>query len=153
MKSQKILISACLLGHDVKYDGKNNSILENPFIKKLLSLDMVISFCPEVEGGLPIPRLKSEIINNKVINIEKKDVTKEFLLGAEKTLEIVQKNDIKIAIMKSKSPSCGRDFIYDGRFTKSLIQGDGVTVRALKEIGVKVFMEDELEEAEKNIFK
>lgn len=153
MKPQKILISSCLLGQNVKYDGTNNSILENPLIQKLKKLNMLIEVCPEVDGGLPIPRPKSEIINGKVKNIEKIDVTEQFLLGAKKTCEIVQKNSIKIAIMKSKSPSCGKDFVYDGNFSKTLIKGDGVSVRALKNMGVKVFSEKELEKVEKLLFK
>ena len=74
----KILISACLLGHNVKYDGNNNSILENPFIEKLLNLDMLIPICPEVDGGLPTPRVAVEIKDKKAINKEGKDKTKNF---------------------------------------------------------------------------
>lgn len=152
MKSQKILISACLLGENVKYDGTHNSITKNHFIKKLLDLDMLIKVCPEVDGGLAIPRPKAEIFNKKVKNIENIDVTKHFLLGAQKTCEIAIKNKIKIAILKSKSPSCGKDFIYDGTFSKTLIKGDGVTAELLKKLGIKVFNENELEEAEKCVF-
>jgi len=152
MKSQKILISACLLGQNVKYDGTHNSIKEIPFIKKLIALDMLIPICPEVEGGLPTPRPKAEIINKKVKNIEKIDITEQFLLGAKKTCEIAEKNSIKIAILKSRSPSCGEGFVYDGNFNKTLVKGDGITVKALKNMGIKVFSEDELEKVEKLIF-
>ena len=153
MNPQKIIISACLLGDDVKYDGTNNSILNDPLIQKLIELDMLIKICPEVEGGLPIPRPKSEIIGNKVQNIQKIDVTQQFLLGAQKICEIAQKNSVKIAILKSKSPSCGKDFVYDGSFSKVLINGDGLSVRALKKMGVKVFSENELKKVEKILFK
>ena len=153
MNPQKIIISACLLGDDVKYDGTNNSILNDPLIQKLIELDMLIKICPEVEGGLPIPRPKAEIIGNKVQNIQKIDVTQQFLLGAQKICEIAQKNSVKIAILKSKSPSCGKDFVYDGSFSKVLINGDGLSVRALKKMGVKVFSENELKKVEKILFK
>ena len=153
MNPQKIIISACLLGDDVKYDGTNNSILNDPLIQKLIELDMLIKICPEVEGGLPIPRPKAEIIGNKVQNIQKIDVTQQFLLGAQKICEIAQKNSVKIAILKSKSPSCGKDFVYDGSFSKVLINGDGLSVRALKKMGVKVFSEKELKKVEKILFK
>ena len=153
MKSQKILISSCLLGNNVKYDGTHNSVIENLFIEKLIKLDMLIAICPEVDGGLPTPRPKAEIFNKKVINIEKIDVTKQFLSGAKKTCEIAKKNSVKIAILKSKSPSCGKDFIYDGSFTKTLINGDGIAVEALKKIGIQIFSEKELEQVEKLIFK
>ena len=153
MNSQKIIISACLLGDDVKYDGTNNSIHNDPLIQKLIELDMLIKICPEVEGGLPIPRPKSEIIGNKVQNIQKIDVTQQFLLGAKKICEIAQKNSVKIAILKSKSPSCGKDFVYDGGFSKVLVNGDGMSVRALKKMGVKIFDENELKKVEKILFK
>jgi len=153
MNSQKIIISACLLGDDVKYDGTNNSILNDPLIQKLIELDMLIKICPEVEGGLPIPRPKAEIIGNKVQNIDKIDVTQQFLLGAKKICEIAQKNSVKIAILKSKSPSCGKDFVYDGSFSRVLVNRDGMSVRALKNMGVKVFSEKELKKVEKILFK
>ena len=145
----KILISACLLGQNVKYDGNNNSILENPFIKKLLNLNMLIPICPEVEGGLPIPRVPVEVKEKKAIDKEGNDRTKNFFLGAEITCQLAQQNDVKIAIMKAKSPSCGKGKIYDGTFSKKLINASGIAVIALEEIGVKVFSEDDLKKLEK----
>ena len=134
---EKILISACLLGENVKYDGKNNKI----DISSLEDKYELIPFCPEVEGGLPIPRSPSEIVSNsplKLINKEGKDVTKEFVLGAKKCVELVKKEGIKKAVLKAKSPSCGVGKVYDGSFSKKLVDGDGVTVRELKKIGVEV---------------
>jgi len=148
----KILISACLFGQNVKYDGNNNSILENQFIKKLHSLNMLVPFCPEVEGGLPTPRIPVEIINDRAINQIGEDKTSFFQKGAEKTLELCQKNDIKYAILKFRSPSCGSNQIYDGTFTNTLIKGDGICTKLLKKNGIIVFSEKNLDELE-NILK
>lgn len=146
MKPQKILISSCLLGENVKYDGKNNSILQNQFIKKLISLDMLIPICPEAEGGLPTPRVPVEIINNKAINQIGQDNTIAFEVGAQKALKLCKEHDIKCAILKFRSPSCGSKQIYDGTFSHTLIDGDGITTKLLKQNGIKVFSEKNLEE-------
>ncbi len=146
--SKKVLISSCLLGENVKYDGTNNSITQNQFIKKLQKLNLIVSICPEVEGGLPTPRVPVEIQNNRAINKKGEDKTKEFKLGANKTLEIALQNDIEMAIMKSKSPSCGAGQIYDGTFLKKLINGDGISTALLKDKGIKIFGEGELEIAQ-----
>jgi len=142
--NEKILISACLLGENVKYNGKNNK-LNFTFLEELKKKYELIPFCPEVEGGLPIPRVPSEIIlhkNLKVINKEGKDVTGEFIKGAKKCVELVKKEGIKKALLKANSPSCGIGQVYDGSFTKVLIPEDGVTVKELKKIGVEVYDED-----------
>ena len=135
----KIMVSACLLGDNVKYDGSNN---KNTKLIEFLNDYEIIKVCPEVLGGLSIPRVPAEIQNNKVINKEGIDVTKEYSLGARKTLEIAKKNNIKIAILKKNSPSCSSNKIYDGTFNHKLIEGDGITVKLLKENGIKVFDED-----------
>ncbi|MFK5881385.1 MAG: DUF523 domain-containing protein [Sulfurospirillum sp.] len=145
--SKKVLISSCLLGENVKYDGGNNYISQNPFIEKLKSQNLIVPTCPEVEGGLPIPRVVVEIKDAKAINKNGVDKTKEFEKGAQKAFGKVKLFDIKMAIMKSKSPSCGRDFIYDGSFTKKLIEGDGVSVKLLKMGGIRIFTENEITEA------
>lgn len=149
---KKILISACLLGENVKYDGGHNSIVDNPFINKLLKLDMLIPFCPEVEGGLETPRVPVEIINNKAINQIGEDKTSYFNQGAQKTLELCKKHNIKYAILKFRSPSCGSGQIYDGTFSHTFISGDGISTKLLKENNIKVFTEKELGKIEKIIF-
>ena len=148
----KILISSCLLGYNVKYDGNNNSILENSFIKRLLDLDMLVSICPEVEGGLPTPRVPVEIKNARAINKNNEDKTIFFQNGAKKALDLAEKYNIKYAILKAKSPSCGSNYIYDGSFSKKLVQGDGITAKMLKSKGIEIFTEDELEKLEKILF-
>ncbi len=136
----KILVSACLLGENCKYNGKNN-------ITSLKLVDYeVFKFCPEVSGGLSIPRVPCEIKDDKVFSKSDIDCTKEFYLGAKKCLDLCLKENIKIAILKEKSPSCGVNFIYDGTFSNCLITGVGVTTKLLKENGIKVFSEDEWRE-------
>ena len=135
----KIMVSACLLGNNVKYDGTNNK--KDDLINFLKDFE-VISVCPECLGGLSIPRSPSEIVGERVINKEGLDVTNEFILGANKTLAIAKENNIKIAILKKNSPSCGSNYIYDGTFSHSLIPGDGITSKLLKENDILVFNED-----------
>ena len=135
----KIIVSACLLGDNCKYNGGNNY---NRELSNFLKDYEVIKVCPEVMGGLSIPRVPSEIKNGKVINQEGVDVTHEYQLGALKTLEIAKDNNIKIAILKSNSPSCGSGKIYDGTFSKTLINGDGVTAKLLKENKIIVLNEE-----------
>lgn len=139
---EKILISACLLGINCKYNGKNNY---NPLIEKLKEKYELIPICPETLGGLPIPRTPSEIINNKVISSDNIDVTNNFNLGAIKSLEIAKNNNIVVAILKDGSPSCGSNYIYDGTFTKNKINGEGITARLLKENNIKIYSEFDIE--------
>ena len=137
-----ILISACLLGTKCQYNG------ENDFTKELLEFlknkGEFIAVCPEVLGGLSIPRDGAEIIGDKVKTVNGKDVTKEFLNGAEKVLKIAKENNIDLAILKAKSPSCGVDTIYDGTFSRKLIEGDGITAALLRKNGIKVMTEKDL---------
>ena len=139
----KILVSACLLGDNVKYDGNNNY---NQELVDFLKNYEVIKVCPECLGGLTVPRLPSEILHDKVINEEGTDVTKEFNEGAQKTLELAQREDIKIAILKRNSPSCGEGSIYDGTFTHTVTKGDGITTKLLKENGIIVLNEKNYKE-------
>lgn len=131
---KKIGISACLLGDNVKYNGGNNYV---SLFAKLLNLKY-IKLCPELSGGLKSPRVPSEIVNDKVLSKNGEDLSKEFLLGAQKTLKVLSENRVDIAIMKSKSPSCGYEKIYDGSFSNRLKEGNGVTVNLLLENGIKI---------------
>jgi uncharacterized protein YbbK (DUF523 family) len=154
----KILISSCLLGEDVRYDGNNSSVAFNPnisFSLKELFMDIlcdneIYSFCPEVAGGLGVPRVPAEIVKNDkpfiVQNEEGKDVTINFLLGAKKALDICLEENIKVALLKANSPSCGNINIYDGTFTNNLVEGQGLTSRLLKENGIEVFNETQLKD-------
>ena len=100
---------------------------------------------PEVEGGLPIPRKPSERKGDKVFNNAGKDVTKNFVEGAQKALNICKYLDIKIAVLKERSPSCGSNQIHDGSFKNKLIPGQGVTTELLRKNGITVYNEDEIE--------
>ncbi len=139
----KYVVSACLLGDNCKYNGGNNY---NENVCKFLSNKEYIKVCPECLGGLSIPRLPSEIIGDKVINSSNIDVTLNYKKGAEETLKICQSENINCAIMKSRSPSCGCGKIYDGTFSKKLVDGDGITVRLLKEHEIRVLSEEDINE-------
>ena len=97
-----------------------------------------IKICPEVLGGLPIPRPSAEISNGKVINTESSDVTFEFQNGVSRALKIIENEEIEFAVLQSRSPSCGVKQIYDGTFSKKLIEGQGLFARALKAKGIKI---------------
>lgn len=140
---EKILISACLLGLKCRYDGRDNL---HPLIEALKLKFTLIPICPEVEGGLKIPRIASEMVGDKVMNKIGEDNTEFFARGATIALEKAQASGAKIAILKTKSPSCGRDHIYDGTFSSTLIDGDGYTVRLFKQAGIRVLTEHEIGE-------
>lgn len=146
----KILVSSCLLGENVRYDGKNsNSSINSPQqFSKIIKSCEVYTVCPEHDGGLEIPREPAEIIGDKLINKIGQDVTHEFLTGANIALDICKKENIKVALLKAKSPSCGNNKIYDGNFTNTLIDGMGVTAKLLSTHNIKVFNETELNELE-----
>ena len=135
------------MGEHVRYDGGDNYIYHDSF----KALDMILC-CPEVDGGLPIPRVPAERYHDRVVTKEGKDVTSAFEKGENIALSLVREHAIEVAILKSKSPSCGNETIYDGSFSKTLKKGKGVTVSLLEEAGVKVFNEDQLEEAFAFIF-
>ena len=152
----RVLVSACLMGERVRYDGKklhyNSSIL-----KKWKDEGCVVPFCPEVAGNLPVPRPPAEIIKGTgtdvlekktgVFNINGQDVTDSFIRGAEKALEVARKMQITIALLKDGSPSCGKTSIYDGSFSKVRRPGNGVTTALLKKNGISVFSENEIKKA------
>lgn len=131
----KILVSACLLGENCKYNGGNN--LNNKLLK-LIKGHEVVSVCPEVLGGLSTPRLSSEIVDGVVKNIEGDLVDYEFRLGAKRALDIALNEKIDFAILQSRSPSCGVKQIYDGTFSKNLISGKGIFASELTSHGIKV---------------
>lgn len=139
---EKLLISACLCGKNTKYSGGNNLISNLKEVEENFELFMV---CPEVDGGLTTPRNPSEQRGDMVVSNQGKDVTKEFNLGANIALDIALKNNIKYALLKESSPSCGSKSIYDGTFTGKKINGMGVSAKLLKENGILVFSENEIE--------
>ena len=139
-KNYEYIVSACLCGEKVRYDSKAKTIEK---VKQLTDEGKAIMICPEIEGGLPVPRHPCEIQNNKVINNSGEDKTSEFRKGADKTLQLCKKYNIKKAILKEKSPSCGSNYIYDGTFTGTLIPGQGITAKLLTENGIEVISDEE----------
>ena len=136
-----ILISACLLGVNCSYDGTSKTI---PVLVELMSKHTLIPVCPEQLGGLSTPRIPSEIKGDFIFNKDGIDVTKKFVKGAEETLKIAKLYNCKYAILKERSPSCGNKKIYDGTFSKTIIDGDGITAKLLKQNGVIVIGESEI---------
>ena len=133
----------CLLGEPCRYDGKSCPFEDAIKLKEKYEL---VPVCPEVLGGLSTPRSPAERVGDKVISKDGKDVTKEYILGAERALEIAKENGCTLAILKEKSPSCGCGKIYDGTHTKTLTDGDGVTAELLKKNGIKVIGESKIKE-------
>ena len=132
---EKILVSACLLGLNCKYDGTNNYSEE---IDEFLKDYEVIPICPEIMGGLPTPRCPAEIIGDKVITKEGADVTEQYEKGAKECLFLAKKYNVKKALLKLRSPSCGHLQIYDGTFSHTLIDGNGVTTELLECNGIEI---------------
>lgn len=145
-----ILISACLCGLNCKYNGGNN---EHPIFAEMLDRGEVVTVCPEVLGGLPIPRKAAEIAKGtgqnvlegsaQVIASDGEDLTDHFITGAKRSLELAQEFQVNLVILKSNSPSCGVGKIYDGTFTHQLRDGCGVTAALLKESGFSVVSDAE----------
>ena len=149
----KVLISACLIGQRVRYDAKQKKLL-HPLIKDWTAQGILLPICPEVLGGLPTPRPAAEIqVNGKIQTEQCEDVTQAFKKGAEKTLALALQHQIKIAILTERSPSCGSSEIYDGSFSRTLIDGQGMTTNLLRKNGVLVFNQSQLKEAQKIINK
>ena len=145
---EALLVSACLLGQRVRYDGDHAQI-SAALMNQLNANFTLVPICPELLGGLPTPRLPAEIVRQderiEVINISGKNLTDAFHGGANKAGDIALQHGIKRALLKSKSPSCGSGLIYDGSFTGRLHEGDGITTQYLQSMGVQVFHEDEIE--------
>jgi uncharacterized protein YbbK (DUF523 family) len=137
-----ILVSACLLGINVRYDGKSKLVEK---IKILSKEHNLIPICPEIYGGMTTPREPSEKIGDSIISKTGEDVTDKFVKGAEETLKLAKFFDCKYAILKERSPSCGYGKIYDGTFSGKLVDGNGLTADLLAKNGIKIIGESELE--------
>jgi len=150
-KKYKILISSCLLGHRVRYDAKQKKI-QDPLIESWMEQGLLLPACPEVLGGLPTPRPAAEIHSNGRIQTEQgEDVTQAFISGAEKILALVHLHQIKIVILTERSPSCGSSIIYDGSFSRKTITGEGTTTKLLRENGILVFNQFQLQQVQKKL--
>ena len=143
----KVGVSACLVGKNTKYDGGNNY---NEYVIEYLKDKEVVLICPEVFGGLPTPRIPSEQLNDKVINSKNEDVTKQFNDGALISLKKLQEENVNVYILKERSPSCGYKKVYDGTFSKTIIDGNGVFAKLAIENGFIIYTESDIENIIKN---
>ena len=146
MEKNDLIISACLIGERCRYDGK---VVKKVDVERLSTYFNLIPVCPEVEGGLPIPRTPCEIIGDKVISKDGEDKTANYLLGASKVLARNQK--VKYALLKEYSPSCGVHYIHNGKFDNGLVEGQGKTTSLLSKHDIKVFSENDIEELIKEV--
>lgn len=152
----KVLVSACLLGQPVRYDGRASG--HPDVLRQWQAEGRVVPLCPEVAGGLPTPRSPAEIPGGQgsqvlagdvqVLTVTGEDVTGEFLAGAQQALALVRRHGIRVAVLKAGSPSCGNRLTYDGTFSGVKVPGEGVTTALLRREGVQVFSELELEQAQ-----
>ena len=151
---EKILVSRCLLGHPVRYDG--GGFDPHAQLLRWQEEGRVVALCPEVAGGLPTPRPPAEIPGGQgarvldglvpVKTIDGQDVSRAFVQGAEQAVRLAASKGIRFALLKARSPSCGNHENYDGSFSASRVAGEGVTAAALRQAGVKVFNEDEVDQ-------
>ena len=140
-----ILVSRCLLGEPCRYDGKSKPV--EALLYLAVNGGVLVPVCPEVDGGLPTPRPPAEIQpDGRVVNREGQDVTAEYRKGAQHALETARKYGCTVAVLKEKSPSCGNCRVYDGSFTGTLIDGQGVTAELLARHGIRVLGESQLDQ-------
>ena len=137
-----ILCSACLMGSCCKYSGGSN-LLDSEILENLRRHYRLLPVCPEVAGGLPVPRAPSERKGTTVVSSAGADVTEQYQKGAETALRLAEKFGCRRAILKDGSPSCGKNYIYDGTFSHTRICGRGVTAEKLMERGISVYSENE----------
>ena len=153
---RSVLVSACLLGEPVRYDGTDNAT-GAALLEKWRRQGRIVAFCPEVAGGLGTPRPPAEITGGsgsdvldgeaRVVTDDGVDVTDAFLEGARGALEAARRADAPVAVLKEGSPSCGSGYVYDGTFSGTRRPASGVTASLLERHGIRVFSEDRLDEA------
>jgi uncharacterized protein YbbK (DUF523 family) len=157
-KLELVLVSACLLGESVRYNG-GHKLCEHTVLRRWFAEGRVVAVCPEVEGGLSVPRPAAEIEDRaggasvllghaKVMDTTGRNVSAQFVKGAEQALAQARAWNIRIAILKEGSPSCGSRQTYDGSFTQTKTANAGVTAALLQREGIHVFSEEELAEAD-----
>ena len=139
----KILVSACLLGENCKYSGGNN---KNRAVLNFVRGHEIVPVCPEVMGGLPVPRMPAEIVKGVVRRRNGNSVDQEFRSGAEKALAIALDENVDLAILQSRSPSCGVKAVYDGTFSGKIIPGEGVFAALLRQNGIKAMDAADIDE-------
>jgi uncharacterized protein YbbK (DUF523 family) len=152
-----ILVSACLLGQAVRYDGSAKKC-SHPLMQRWLDEGRVMSICHEISAGLPVPRPATEIAQGaggakvltgeaRVVGAQGQDYSAEFVAGARYALTLAQRRHIRVAVLKEGSPSCGSSFTHDGSFSAARVPHAGVTATLLRQSGIHVFSENQLEQA------
>ena len=137
-----IVVSACLAGVACRYDGTAFSC---PPLAAMVESGQAIAVCPEVLGGLPIPRPPSEMRDGRIVTAAGQDVTEAYRAGGLAAMDIAMQNRCELAILKSRSPSCGVGLIYDGSFSGRLVAGDGVFADYLRQAGIPAYTETDCE--------
>ncbi len=137
----KIMVSACLLGQNCKYNGGNNLSTK---VLDYVKGHEVIPVCPEVLGGLPTPRIPAELVQGLVTTKDGHSVDKEFRQGAKIGLEMAKENNVDLVILQSRSPSCGVKQIYDGTFSGTKLAGQGIFAKLLQDNGLNVIDVEDL---------
>ena len=146
----RVLVSACLLGEKVRYNG-NDAAAANAILDRWRAEGRIVCFCPEVAGGLGVPRPPAEIVGARLLTRDGRDVTDAFESGAALALEAARANGVGVAVLKEGSPSCGTHRVNDGTFTGTKIEGKGVTAALLERHGILVFSEEEIERAQEHL--
>ncbi|MBC7948322.1 MAG: DUF523 domain-containing protein [Chitinophagaceae bacterium] len=154
---EKILVSSCLVGLPIRYNGSDKAT-DVSIISKWKNEGRLVHICPEVSAGFPTPRPPAEISggfgidvlsgNADVFENSKQKVTDLYISGAHMALRLAQKNGIRVALLTDGSPSCGSTFIYDGGFTGRTLAGNGVTAALLEQNGIKVFPDTQISDAD-----
>lgn len=157
---KKVLVSSCLLGNKVRYDGQS-LLTENIILQNWIEEGRVIAICPEVSAGMSIPRAPAEIqggdgydVLDNMASVKQEDgteVTEPFLCGANNALSLCKDNNIQVAVLTESSPSCGSSLVNNGDFSKTKVKGVGVTTALLQNNGVKVFNQHQLREANEHL--
>jgi len=140
---ERILVSSCLMGRPVRYDGGARPV-DDELFERWRAEGRLVPFCPEVAGGLPVPRPPAEIVESRVRTVHGQDVTDAFLQGARLALETARRAGARIALLKEGSPSCGSTRVHDGSFTGRMTPGEGLTAALLESSGIRVFAETDL---------
>lgn len=137
----RLMVSACLLGENCKYNGSNN---KNEKVLRFIDGHEIIPVCPEMMGGLPVPRKPAEICRGNVMTEDGESVDRAFRNGAAMARDLAVQKEIDLAILQPRSPSCGCKQIYDGTFSRKLIEGKGVFAKTLHDAGIKTLEPDDL---------
>ncbi|WP_116245258.1 DUF523 domain-containing protein [Nocardiopsis sp. FIRDI 009] len=158
---RRVLISSCLVGRRVRYDGGAKTVVDD-VLERWRAEGRLVPYCPEVAGGLPVPRPPAEIEPGataadvlegraRILTPDGRDVTEDFVAGARSTLATARARGVAVAVLKEGSPSCGGNVVYDGTFGGHRVPGEGVTTRLLRDHGIEVFSEDELARARERL--